>query len=59
MNAEDLQGIAAVIYAIDKALEEFDLTLHGSVSIGDANSPARLGFMHFNDGSETTLLVSE
>jgi hypothetical protein len=54
VNADDLRAVAALIEAIDKASSVHGLTLDGRAAVGDASERGRLGFLVFNDGSETT-----
>lgn len=54
MNADDLTAAANLIRAIDEASTKHGLTLSGRVKVGDSDGPGALGFLVFNDGSETT-----
>lgn len=54
MNAETLEAIANVMAAIDNATSAHNLTLAGTVKLGDVNGEDALGYLKFNDGVETT-----
>jgi hypothetical protein len=54
MNADDLEAVALVVRAVDQITASHHLALSGRVRICHGESDDRLGFLVFNEDSETT-----